>query len=387
MSVSTDRHLWEYRWARDLVLIAVVALLLYALHLARAVTVPILIALVGAYVVNPLVTAANGKWRVPRWAAAMALLGVGLLSLAAVALYVVPGFIEQLGALAENLPRYATRAAEKLGIDWGSLTQRARDALDPATQPGQRGVTRETVSEVAANVDIKTVVQAVSQVLGAGLGYVGTVVGGAAYLGVVAAIIAFCFVSFSSHFNRLVAWCQSQVPRAHRERTAHIVSRMDKAISGFVRGRVIQVVVMAVLLTAGWGVVGVPYWLLIGVTAGVLNLVPYGSSVGLLMAVGLSGLEVIAGHAGFSVMHVIIWPTVVYGVAQVVDGWVVEPLVQGQATNLNPLTVMLAVLVGGAMAGMLGLILAIPVMACVNILAQELILPAWRSYADRMPAS
>ena len=59
----------------------------------------------------------------------------------------------------------------------------------------------------------------------------------------------------------------------------------------------------------------------------------------------------------------------------------VEPLVQGQATNLDPLTVMLVVLVGGTLAGLLGMLLAIPLAACEKILSREWLLPKLRDVA------
>jgi predicted PurR-regulated permease PerM len=77
-----------------------------------------------------------------------------------------------------------------------------------------------------------------------------------------------------------------------------------------------------------------------------------------------------------------IWPTVVYAIAQLADGWAVEPLVQGKATNLDPLTVMLAVIIGGALMGLLGMLLAIPLASSIKILGREWIVPELKAYAE-----
>jgi predicted PurR-regulated permease PerM len=77
---------------------------------------------------------------------------------------------------------------------------------------------------------------------------------------------------------------------------------------------------------------------------------------------------------------------VVYLIAQLADGWLVEPVVQGKATNLDPLTVMLAVIIGGSLAGLLGMLLAIPFAACGKILAREVILPELRQFAEGIKA-
>ena len=151
---------------------------------------------------------------------------------------------------------------------------------------------------------------------------------------------------------------------------------------------------MGLILSIGWWLVGVPYWLLLGMLSGMLNLVPFMAVVGFVAAVGLSLVDSLAGQsvasgeaaqatqAAFS-WWVIIAPTIVYAVAQGVDGWVVEPIVQSKATDLDPLTVLLAVVIGGALAGLLGLIVAIPVTACLKILAQEELVPRLRGFVQK----
>ena len=134
------------------------------------------------------------------------------------------------------------------------------------------------------------------------------------------------------------------------------------------------------VLSIGWWAVGVPYWLLLGMGSGLLNLVPFAAVVGWVAATGLALVDHLSGGGGFTWM-VLVWPTVVYAVAQMVDGWVVEPIVQGRATDLDPLTVLLAVLIGGSLFGLMGLILAIPLTACGKIVAQEWVLPRLRDWA------
>lgn len=157
---------------------------------------------------------------------------------------------------------------------------------------------------------------------------------------------------------------------------------MDRSVAAFVRGRLVQAAVMGAILSIGWLLAGVPYWLLLGMGCGLLNLVPYAAVVGCLAAVAMACVHALAGPEAVFTWGVVIWPTVVYVAAQLIDGWIVEPLVQGKATDLDPLTVLLVVLIGGALAGLLGMLLAIPAAACVKILAREVILPKWHAYAD-----
>jgi predicted PurR-regulated permease PerM len=158
-----------------------------------------------------------------------------------------------------------------------------------------------------------------------------------------------------------------------------VIVQMDKSVAAFIRGRLVQALVMAVVLSIGWWIAGVPSWLLLGVLSGALNLVPFAAVVGFLAALVLAIVDSVAG-GGFSVW-VLVWPTVVYVFAQGLDGWVVEPIVQGKATDLDPVSVLLAVMIGGALAGLLGMLIAIPTAACIKILSREVILPRLRRLA------
>jgi predicted PurR-regulated permease PerM len=83
---------------------------------------------------------------------------------------------------------------------------------------------------------------------------------------------------------------------------------------------------------------------------------------------------------------IILWPVLVFAVVQALDGWVLTPMIAGKATNLDPVTIFVAVLAGGSVLGAYGMLLAIPVAACIKILIQESLLPnvhAWaRGEAD-----
>ncbi len=218
------------------------------------------------------------------------------------------------------------------------------------------------------------------QSLDIGVGLVGSAVSFTSYLALSAVVIAFCFFFFSWKFDAILGWFEPFIPRSSHDHALAMLKKMDLAVSSFVRGRLIQSLVMTVLLLIGWWWAGVPYWFLLGVLTGLMNLVPFLPAVGWLLALILTVMTTLVNGGDFT-MALIIWPSVAYFVAQGLDGWVIEPVVQGQATNLDPLTVMLVVLVGGTVAGLLGMLLAIPLAACVKILSRELLLPKLRSVA------
>ena len=89
-------------------------------------------------------------------------------------------------------------------------------------------------------------------------------------------------------------------------------------------------------------------------------------------------------------MWVILWPSVVFGVVQLIEGYVLVPLIAGKVTKLDPVTIVVVVLAGGSVLGVYGMLLAIPVAACGKILITDIALPNVRKWtkgesADPLP--
>jgi predicted PurR-regulated permease PerM len=77
---------------------------------------------------------------------------------------------------------------------------------------------------------------------------------------------------------------------------------------------------------------------------------------------------------------VLFWPSLVYSIVQLVESYILTPVIAGKATDLSPLAIFVAVLAGGALAGIYGMLLSIPVAACLKILAVEVLLPRIRAW-------
>lgn len=386
---------WQRIWfQRLLVILVVLAITILAvpslvavIYAIRAVLLPVLIGLALAYAADPLATWAKRRAKIPRpISAILFMVGVCLL-IAGLLLYLVPKLITQGKDLFNALPDYIQQLAGKLNINLTHLVQlvqeRATSQFAATTQPTGAA---ESGAGTAQSIDLSAVAASLVKWLGAGFEVIGSTLGYATYLVLAIVIIAFCFFFFLWKFDAITGWFLPFVPESKREHTLDIIRKMDASVSGFIRGRLIQATSVAVVLSVGWSIAGVPYWLLLGVAGGVLNLIPYAAVVVWPIAILLAWLDSMTGGTGaqatFSFWHVLIWPTVVYMIAQGLDGWVVEPLVQGKATNLDPLTVLLVVLVGGSVGGLLGLLIAIPTAACVKILAKEVFLPQIRAWAS-----
>jgi predicted PurR-regulated permease PerM len=127
--------------------------------------------------------------------------------------------------------------------------------------------------------------------------------------------------------------------------------------------------------------VDVPYWLVLGISAGILNFIPYAAGLAWLAAILSKGLA-IGFSNGFDWWSIIIWPSLVYCIVQFADGWLLTPWIQGGSLNLSTVTIIIIVLIGGALGGIYGLLLCIPIAACTKILFTELVLPHLHQWTE-----
>ncbi|MBI1335328.1 MAG: AI-2E family transporter [Phycisphaera sp.] len=367
--MDAGKHLWEFKWVRDLAVLAVVVGLCYAAYTIRQVTGPIVLGAALAYAFNPLVTWAHRRGKVPRWCSATVILIV----LVSLAIAFVVGFgaviVSQATELLGKLPAYFNTLADRLGLDldWKTLFDQAQAAAGSQLHNAD-----------ASNA--RPVVEVARAAAGMALGLVTGILQFVSVATVGLVIVGFCFFFFVSHWGPITVWFEQFIPEHAKDKTLRIVHRMDKTVAGFIRGRLVQALVMAVVLSVGWKLAGVPYWLLLGVVTGLLNLIPFAGVIGFVLAVGLALVDHFTGGNAWS-WGIVLWPTLVYAIAQGLDGWVVEPTVQGKATDLDALSVLLSVLIGGALAGLLGMLVAIPTAACIKILSQELFIPWLRNFA------
>lgn len=167
------------------------------------------------------------------------------------------------------------------------------------------------------------------------------------------------------------------LPASERETWLRILRRIRDAISAFVRGRLVVCAIVGVVTAIGWAAMGVRLGLLAGMAVGALTLVPLANVLVLVPVVVMSLLDVASDVHGWGWFAGML---VVYGVGQLAES-ILNPLIVGDAVQLDTLTMLLALFAGGAVGGFLGLLLAVPVAATLRILAEELLLPKWREWA------
>lgn len=220
-------------------------------------------------------------------------------------------------------------------------------------------------------------------VVGAGAKQVWGLVLGSIELGLLVFLVPFYFFYFATAYPKVLEFGEDFIPDHNRDRIVHLIKEMDRAVAGFVRGRLVISAILGTIFAVGWLIVGVPYSLALGLLVGVFCAVPYLSVIGVPVAVTLLAVDQFSLPESDRMVWwgILVWPTAVYMVGQTLDDWVLTPLIQGKVTNLNPVAIVVAVLAGGTLAGIYGMLLAVPAAACVKILISEVVMPrieAWR---------
>lgn len=197
-----------------------------------------------------------------------------------------------------------------------------------------------------------------------------------------AGLTAFFFFFFVTGWGKVTSTWQEVLPHRNRDRVLYLLSRMDKVIAAFIRGRITVCAFMIVLYTLLYWFIGVPAPFVMGPLTGLLTLIPYAAGLSAPIAMLMMWLSPGAEPTFRDQWWWIIGaPLVVLGIAQALDDWVLTPLIQGKATDLPMPTIIFASIAGGSLAGFYGLLLAIPIAACIKILIEEIVVPHVKAWA------
>ena len=158
------------------------------------------------------------------------------------------------------------------------------------------------------------------------------------------------------------------IPPASRSRMGPPLMEVRRIVSGYARARLIVSGAVGILATLGMWAVHMPFWLILGVIVAVANLIPMlGSWIGGI-PVALVSLLTKPPSFLFVVLAVVV-------VAHLIDGFILSPIVLKGTTDLHPVVILLAVLLGADLLGFWGILAAIPVAGVINFAIREWLLP------------
>ena len=415
-----DRHLWEIRPIRDLLVICIVAIFLWLGYAFQDVTVPLLVALLLAYLFEPVIAwMARARW-VPfgRTGAVSVLLATIVLGVLGTVAVVVPQVVEQTVNVVQSIDdgtarRKLTQLTQlyvpkrlqdevqdlvdelPMGRDGVPLADDvevvAPAASDPSMKAADVAATTSSPEDTVPSSSLSDRLAAQSKgadiwgLAGRTSRIAASVLGNTFSIVLLLFLIPFYFFFFSLWYPKVSKFIDSMIPNRNRGTVQPLLHKFDRAVAGFVRGRLFIAFIMGLLFALGWGFIGVPYAILLSLITAVLCLIPFVSGITLPIAIGLlaaAELDLPTAQQ-MSWWGIILWPSIVFAVIQLLDGWVLQPIIYGKTTDLDPVTIFVAILAGGSVLGIYGMLIAIPVAACMKILMVDVVIPKLRELGDR----
>ena len=203
-------------------------------------------------------------------------------------------------------------------------------------------------------------------------GLVGQLLSGLTYV-IIVPFVLFFFLGQGRTIKRAII---EQVPNRYFELVLNLLHRIDVQLGSYMRGMVLSVMIVSLLSITGLYIIGLEHFLLIGLLAGLANVIPYmGPAIGIIAGVIAAVLQYSALSFG-----VVVPVIIVFAIVQLVDNVFVAPMVVGGSVNLHPLLVIFAVLVGSELFGAVGMLLAVPTTAVIKVSVRT-IYEGWRSYS------
>ena len=347
-----------------------VGLLYVALFVAdsvRVIWLPVAFAAGLVFLLEPAVEVFE-RLHIPRAIGAiLAFLVLAALILAGVAL-ILPTLRDQAIEFVEQLPELyisAINGARDLG---------ARVGLDLEELLSQQAL-EEWLNDPANQETIQNLL------LGFGAG-AGQLIRSVAETFVVIVLAPVLAIYILIDLKRFMASSLDLTPPRYRDEVAFVAGQVGTAMGSFVRGQLLVALIVGIASSIGMGLIDLPFWLLIGILAGFLNLIPFlGPIVGGALA---ASVALLSGNPQQA-----IWAVVIFTAVQQVDNHVITPLVQRARVNLSPLVIVLALIIGGSVAGLLGVLVAVPVTAAVRIIVghvwrTRMLGESWREASEHM---
>lgn len=317
----------------------------------KAVLVPFIVALILSYVLNPIVNVLNRR-KVPRTIAVLLIYAVFALSVTVVLMNVIPMFIKQLNELNEHLPEFTVRA-QSLIVDLNR-----NDVLPESVRMGVNNALYNAERRLADSI------AAMAGRLGATVGAI-----------FAAFLVPFLAFYMMKDYQLIEKTVLAFVPTKHKRATIRLVTDIDKALGNYIRGQFIVCIIIGTFAYIGYWLIGIPYPLLLAALVALFNIVPYvgpfiGAAPALLVASTVS-------------LKMILLVVIVNFACQILEGNIVSPQVVGRSLHLHPMLIIFALLVGGQLGGIVGLILAVPAFAVGKVIFHHIRL----YYKNRKPVT
>lgn len=300
------------------------------------ISIPVLISAFITYLIHPLIQKLQ-EHDVPRWLAVMLIFILFFGGLGIMLFNGLPRLFIQLHELADEAPNMF-RTYERLGMKFMdevySLPEIFHDRIESTIKDLEKFV--DTLLEKGIGL-VKGIIQSFFVLL----------------------IIPFLVFYFLKDIDTMKTVVWYFMPKKWRKHGQALIREIDRSLGQYLRGQFLVILILCVLATTAFWLLGLPYPILLGTIVGITEIIPYfgpiiGAVPALFIAMTISP-------------SMVVWVIGTIVLLQLIEGSVLSPLIVGKTLNMHPVVIILVLLVGGEVAGIIGMLLAVPVFAILRV--------------------
>lgn len=315
---------------------------------ASNVLLPYALGLVLAYLLLPVVNwlARHMPQRMQKWGLArpLAIIITYLLLialLAGVVAFIVPIVIDQVQVLIENWPELTAQVEDlwERGLGW--YTETLPDEWKDTIENNLRNLLDQIVSAVQSGV--VATVRTISGTVGFIIGLV---------------VIPFWLFYILNDESRVKEGILNVLPQQMRPDVRCVSRLIDDVLSAYIRGQLLLVLFVGSMATLSLFIIGVPFAIVLGIIAGMFEILPY---VGPILGAIPALLVALLSDPGTA-----LWVAVAFFAIQQVENLILVPRIAGESVQLHPAMVMVVLVIGNELGGFIGMLVAVPVTAIIR---------------------
>lgn len=310
--------------------------------------VPVIIAGVGYYLINPLVDWLQHRFNISRLVT-ITVVFVVIFGLIAWGIFsVIPVVQEQLTGLINNWPTYWHHTEQFVlqslsGSEFDAIRHQLTDINDQVNNFFKSGG---------------------SNFVQTSLNSIGHVVSHVSTIAIAVITAPFVLFYLLKDGHQLPEYMVQFIPVRKRVSFLRILTDMNRQVSNYVRGQLTVAFFVAVIFAIGYGLIGMKFALLLGIASGLLNLIPYlGSFLAMVPAIVIGA---------FVSPVMLLKVLIVFVIEQTLEGRIISPLVLGNTLKIHPVTIIFILLASGKLFGIVGVILGIPGYAVLKVIGTEI---------------
>ena len=338
--------------ARNIMWLSIALFSLWFLYTIVGLLAPFVVALLFAYILHPLITKIE-SWGIPRWVSSLVIILFGIAVLIVIVLLVLPiaftqfsGILEAASMITNDFTNWMFSNRMEISLrKYGISTQQLRDMLTTSFAPRLEVIMKGLLEGAFGLVSgLSTVVTRIVNMV----------------------IIPFLSFYVLKDFPLIRHRVKMLLPREKRGQASEYYASVDELLGRYIRGAITVAAINAVLVTLFFSIFGIQYPLVLGIVAGVLDLIPY---FGLIIMLVLSVI-VASFSASLVAGHMILAASTI-GALHIFEAAVLSPKIIGSKVGIHPVLLILSLLVFSFFLGFIGLLIAVPTTAIIIMFVRE----------------